>query len=200
MTPRAIMLLDRSMMVRVLFKKLFYVRQLSVRAVVFPVMAAQTQFLRLFYELFRIAREVGVMAGEAFSFSVERLMWHRCLRKFLNFIDVTGQTEVAAAAFWQIVLVVSAVRTMAFDTAFAHRLMNKLRVFGVLRLVGVAGEAYVVALGHEKFLVGALVDVMTGCAASRCNGAVNVFSPDDRLIVAFEAEITAGSAQLKFVR
>ncbi len=140
------------------------------------------------------------MAGEAFSFSVERLMRHRCLRKFFLLIDVTGQTEVAAAAFGKIILVVPAVRTMAIDAAFAYRLMNKLRVSRVICLIGVAGEAYVVALGHEKSLIVALVDVMTGCAASRCGGTMNVFPSDDRLIVAFEAKITHGSAQLNFIR
>jgi hypothetical protein len=113
---------------------------------------------------------------------------------------VAGVAELAIPFRLQVVLEVTAVRTMAVYTSLLHRGVSKLRALGGLSFVRVAGEADIIPFRNKKLWVIALVGSMAGTAASRGNRTVDKFASCHGFVMATKAELASNGAELEFVR
>jgi hypothetical protein len=94
-TTRAIVLLNGAMTFGIVRQDVFHVHYTSILTVILPVMAAQAEFRRLFYQLLSIIGGMRIMATKALPARLNPLVGDGCLPDLLFLVLMAGKAKLA---------------------------------------------------------------------------------------------------------
>ena len=199
MAPRAVFLLNRAVRDSIVFQKSLHIGNATFAGHVLLIVTSHAQISRLHDQLLNVIRNMRIMAGKAFLFRIQALVFIRCCSNFLHFVFVAGEAEVLCPIGFEVVLEVAAMGVMTLHAGLFERSMGEFFVFKCFGFVSVALKANCGDGCSQQFGKLRLVNRMAGSAAADCSGTVGEFTLHDGAAVALEAEFSTCSTEHIFV-
>ena len=150
-------------------------------------MTTQAEVLGLQDQLVGIISHMGIMTGETFLVRVQPAVLYLGLPDMLLFVVMTGEAEISFSIGREIVLKRSAVGAVTHDAPFLHRRVHMFFCLKSILLVGMAGKTNIVALGHEKLRIIAIMSTVADAAAADRYRTMDELSSGQALVMADKA-------------
>jgi hypothetical protein len=130
---------------------------------------------------------MGIVAGKTHFFSFKSCVLYLNLVNILLLVIMTGEAKFPSAISRKVVFKWTAMRVVTLDASLLYRWMHMFFSLKSNRLVFMAEEADIIALGHKKLREIAFVGAVADTAATLRYRSMDIFFPSQLTVMTDKA-------------